>query len=195
MAITTLDSGTRSFANLKYTYFTPWTSESTLGETTYDLINIVGDTTSIEPDENEVNEIPHEFSGTPVYENVTLGKKNFSTECTDLQNPVLKELFGWTVDDAGNAYAPAAYADLYCKIEIGFNSTDDVVILPKVKMNSRPIIASMKTDVARANITGTAYPAYVKVGSGDAIKTDMAIVKAPASGTMPTVVVTASAGD
>ena len=31
-----------------------------------------------------------------------------------------------------------------------FNSTDDIVVLPKVKLNSKAAIASMKTDAARA---------------------------------------------
>lgn len=174
---TVIDSGRRVFANLKYLYFTPWEDESTLGETTYDLVNIVGDTTSSEQDENEVNELPHEFSSEPLYENVTIGKKNFTTECIDFQNIVLRELFGWEADEEGNALAPTTYKDLYCKIEIGFNSTDDVIVLPKVKLNSRAVLASMKTDASRGNITGTCYSAYVTAGT---LKgwTDMATVSA-----------------
>ena len=67
MAITVLDAGRRVFANLKYLYFTPWTNESTIGTTTYDLVNIVGDTTSVEQAENDVNELPHEFSSENLY--------------------------------------------------------------------------------------------------------------------------------
>ena len=172
---TVIDSGRRVFSNLKYLYFTPWTDESTLGSTTYDLVNIVGDTTSSEQDENEVNEIAHEFSNEPLYENINLGKKNFSTECIDFQNPVLKELFGWTVDESGNAFAPITYKPLYCKVEMGFNSTEDVIVLPKVKLNSRAVIASMKTDAAKGNITGTCYSAFVTAGEITQ-ETDMAIV-------------------
>lgn len=172
---TVLDAGRRVFSNLKYIYFTPWTDENTLGSTTYDLVNIVGDTTSSEQDENEVNEIAHEFSSEPLYENVNLGKKNFSTECIDFQNDVLKELFGWTTDEAGNAMAPITYKPLYCKIEIAFNSTEDIIVLPKVKLNSRAVIASMKTDAAKGNITGTCYSAFVKAGTLEA-ETDMAVI-------------------
>ena len=172
---TVLDAGRRVFSNLKYIYFTPWTDESTLGDVTYDLVNIVGDTTSSEQDENEVNEIAHEFSSEPLYENVNLGKKNFSTECIDFQNDVLKELFGWYTDEAGNAMAPITYKPLYCKIEMGFNSTDDIIVLPKVKLNSRAVIASMKTDAAKGNITGTCYSAFVKAGTTEK-ETDMAVI-------------------
>ena len=174
---TIIDAGRRVFSNLKYLYFTPWTDESTLGTTTYDLVNIVGDTTSSEQDENEVNEIAHEFSNEPLYENINLGKKNFATECIDFQNDVLKQLFGWETDDAGNAFAPITYKPLFCKIEMGFNSTEDVIVLPKVKLNSRAVIASMKTDAARGNITGTCYSAYVNAGTKE-VETDMAVISA-----------------
>ena len=172
---TVLDAGRRVFSNLKYIYFTPWTDESTIGDETYDLVNIVGDTTSSEQDENEVNEIAHEFSSEPLYENVNLGKKNFSTECIDFQNDVLKELFGWTIDANGNAMAPITYKPLYCKIEMGFNSTEDIIVLPKVKLNSRAVIASMKTDAAKGNITGTCYSAFVTAGNMTK-ETDMAVI-------------------
>lgn len=175
MATTVIDAGRRVFANLRYLYFTPWTDESTLGDTTYDLVNIVGDTTTSEQAENEVSSLPHEFSSEPLYENVTLGTKSFATECIDFQNDVLKELFGWETDEDGNALAPTAYKDLYCKVEMGFNSTEDVIVLPKVKLNSRAVIATMKTDASRGNIAGTCYSAYVTAGT---LKgwTDMAVI-------------------
>ena len=177
MAATVLDAQRRIFSNLKYLYFTPWTDEATLGTTTYDVVNIVGDTTTVEQAENEVNELPHEFSSEPLYENVTLGAKTFTTECIDFQNDVLKTLMGWEVDEAGNAFAPILYKDLYCKIEMGFNSTDDVVVLPKVKLNSRAVLSTMKTDASRGTITGTCYSAYVTVGE-NTVETDEAIVAA-----------------
>lgn len=188
---TVLDAGRRVFANLKYLYFTPWTDESTLGATTYDLVNIVGDTTSVEQAENDVNALPHEFSSENLYENVTLGKKTFTTECIDFQNDVLKQLFGWEVGEGGDAFAPITYKDLYCKIEMGFNSTDDVIVLPKVKLNSRAVIASMKTDASRGNISGSCYSAYVKAGTKEQ-ETDMAVISATNAATY-TVSATASA--
>ena len=191
MATTVIDAGRRVFANLKYLYFTPWTDDSTLGETTYDLVNIVGDTTSVEQAENDINSLEHEFSNEPLYENITLGEKSFTTECIDFQNTVLKELFGWKTDEAGSALAPTTYKDLYCKIEMGFNSTEDVLVLPKVKLNSRAVIASMKTDASRGNITGTCYSAYVTAGT---LKdwTDMAVI-AKANASSYTVAATAGA--
>lgn len=181
MATTVLDSGRRVFANLKALHFTPWTDESTLGETTYDLVNIVGDTTSLEQAENEVNALEHEFSNEPLYEVINLGEKTFTTECIDFQNDVLKNLFGWEVSESGDAFAPTVYEDLYCKIEMQFNSTDSVIVLPKVKLNSRAVIATMKTDASRGNITGTCYSAYVKAGTKE-VETDMAVISADNAG-------------
>jgi hypothetical protein len=164
----------RVFSNLSAAYFTPWTDESTLGDVVYDLVDIVADTTSIEQADNDISTIDHEFSSTPLFENVSLGEKTFTTECVDFQNAVLQSMFGWDV--AGeDAFAPVGYKDLYCKIELHFHNVEDIIVLPKVKLNSRAVIASMKTDVSRANITGTCYPAYIK--SGENIKkTDMAVI-------------------
>lgn len=175
MANITIDTGKRVFANLKSILFTPWTSDSEVGTTTYDLVSIVGDTTSVEQADNTVNAIEHEFSSTPLYENVILGAKTFSCECIDFQNDVLKNLMGWTVEEGGDAFAPIAYKDLYCKIELQFNSTEDVVCLPKVKLNSKAILSTMKTDASRGTISGTCYSAYVKAGQKEH-ETDEAII-------------------
>lgn len=175
MADTVIDSGKRVFTNLKALKFTPWTDDSTLGSTTYDLVNIVGDTTTVEQADNDVTTIEHEFRAEPLYESTKLGSKSVSTECIDFQNDVLKNMFGWTVTETGDAFAPTAYKDLYCKIVMEFNSSDDIVVLPKVKMNSKAVLSNMKTDVSRGTINGTCYSAYVKAGSMTEL-TDMAII-------------------
>lgn len=182
MAKIVLDSERRVFTNLKAILFTPWTNESTIGETTYDLVNIVGDTTSVEQADNNVNEIEHEFSSEPLYENITLGKKSFTCDCIDFQNDVLKNLFGWETTEGGDAFAPITYKDLFCKIEMQFNSTNDIVVLPKVKMNSKVVLSTMKSNVSKGTISGTCYSAYVKAGSKEE-ETDEAIVSATNAGT------------
>lgn len=182
MAKIVLDSERRVFTNLKAILFTPWTNESTIGETTYDLVNIVGDTTSVEQADNNVNEIEHEFSSEPLYENITLGKKSFTCDCIDFQNDVLKNLFGWVTTEGGDAFAPITYKDLFCKIEMQFNSTNDIIVLPKVKMNSKVVLSSMKSNVSKGTISGTCYSAYVKAGTKEE-ETDEAIVSATNAGT------------
>lgn len=170
-----IDAGRRVFANLKALIFTPWTDENTLGDTSYDLVNIVGDTTSVEQADNNVNALEHEFSSEPLYENVQLGDKTFTTECIDFQNDVLKQLMGWEAAEDGTAFAPIQYKDLYCKIEMQFNSTEDIVVLPKVKMNSKSILSSMKTDASRNTLSGTCYSAFVKSGEVEK-ETDYAVI-------------------
>lgn len=182
MAKIVLDSERRVFTNLKAILFTPWTNESTIGDTTYDLVNIVGDTTSVEQADNNVNEIEHEFSSEPLYENITLGKKSFTCDCIDFQNDVLKNLFGWETTEGGDAFAPITYKDLFCKIEMQFNSTNDIVVLPKVKMNSKVVLSTMKSNVSKGTISGTCYSAYVKAGTKEE-ETDEAIVSATNAGT------------
>ena len=170
-----IDAGRRVFANLKALIFTPWTDENTLGDTSYDLVNIVGDTTSVEQADNNVNALDHEFSSEPLYENVQLGDKTFTTECIDFQNDVLKQLMGWEAAEDGTAFAPIQYKDLYCKIEMQFNSTEDIVVLPKVKMNSKSILSSMKTNASRNTLSGTCYSAFVKSGEVEK-ETDYAVI-------------------
>lgn len=171
----------RVFANLAYIRATPWkTNEdgklTLTGASTYDLTEVVADTTSVEQAENDTNVLEHEFSSNPLFENITLGDKTFACESIDLQNPVLGALFGWTVGSssegkAGDVYAPSTYKHLYALVEMAFVNSEDVIILPKVLLNSRAVIASMKTDASRANITGTCYNAFV-----DGVETDMAIL-------------------
>lgn len=182
---TPIDSGKVVFTGLKYMYITPWEKQEDgsfeLSDSTYEIVNIVGDTTSLEQEDNESTAIEHEFSGTPLYEAVTLGSRTFTAECADYQKDVLEKLFGWEVQGSGESevvYAPSGYETFFAAIELGFNSTDKVVVLPKVRLDSKVTLASMKTDIGRATISGTAYQAYAKVGSGEVIKTDMFITKA-----------------
>ena len=179
--LTTVDSGRIVFAGLEYLYMTPWRTDSngklTLGDETYDLVNIVGDTVTVEQEDNEVNEIAHEFSSEPLYENTKLGKKTFSAECIDFQNNVVRNLLGWSVSTETNALyaaAPITYTDKYVAIELGFTSTDEKVVLPKVKLNAKATLSSLKTDASRATLSGTCYSAYCMIGSATtAVETDM----------------------
>ena len=94
----------------------------------------------------------------------------------------MKNLFGWETTEGGDAFAPITYKDLFCKIEMQFNSTNDIVVLPKVKMNSKVVLSSMKSNVSKGTISGTCYSAYVKAGTKEE-ETDEAIVSATNAGT------------
>lgn len=180
MAVKPVDDGRIVFTGLKYMYITPWEKgedgKLSLSANTYEIVNIVGDSTSLEQGDNEVTEVEHEFSSTPLYEAVTLGKKTFTAECADYQEEVLVNLFGW--EKHGDAVAaPAGYKEFFAAIELGFNSTEEVVVLPKVRLDSKVTLASMKTDISRATISGSTYQAYATIG-GTEFKTDMFISKA-----------------
>lgn len=182
-----VDSGRTVFTGLKYMYITPWVAQADgtgleLAEDTYEIVNIVGDSTSLEQEDNDVQEVEHEFSSTPLYEAVTLGKKTFTAECADYQEKVLVNLFGWEKgevtegEESDVQYAPTGYKEFYAAIELGFNSTDKVVVLPKVRLDSKVALASMKTDISRATITGSCYEAYLTIG-GKTYKSDMFTTK------------------
>jgi hypothetical protein len=163
----------RVFSNLAYVRVTPWSTETSgPDKDIYDITEVVADTTSVEQADNDVNTIEHEFSNNPLFENIQLGDKTFTCESIDLQDAVLKDLFGWQPIGSDGVAAPNAYKHLYATIELGFDNTDDEIVLPKVLLNSRAVIASMKTDASRATISGTCYNAFV-----DDVETDMAILK------------------
>lgn len=163
----------RVFSNLAYVRVTPWSTETSgPDKDIYDITEVVADTTSVEQADNDVNTIEHEFSNNPLFENIQLGDKTFTCESIDLQDAVLKDLFGWQQIGSDGVAAPNAYKHLYATIELGFDNTEDEIVLPKVLLNSRAVIASMKTDASRATISGTCYNAFV-----DDVETDMAILK------------------
>lgn len=170
MAITRLSSGQVILTNASHLYMTPYVGADTVGGTTYDVVSIVGDTISIEQDDPDTNEIAWEFGDTPLMQSITLGNVNFAATCIDMQSTILEKLFGWT-KNANGVFAPVAYTDLYCAILITFHDSNlPYVILPKVKISSKAVIQSLKTGTAEAQLSGTAYAAYVS-GSASGVST------------------------
>lgn len=156
MAIQKTDTGRVVLSNAEYVHVTPYVNEDTLGATTYDIVDIVGDTLSFTPDDNTINAKESEFKDDPLFENVTLGKYQFAATCIDFQNIVMQHIYGWEVD-GDNVYAPTGYKDKYALIEIGFRNEDTVVVAPKVKLNSKATIGSLKTGTGEGAMAGTAY--------------------------------------
>lgn len=154
------DSGRLVFSQAEYVHVTPYKNEDEIGEVTYDIVNIVGDTLSFTPDDNTVNAKESEFKDDPLFENITLGKYQFAGTCIDFQNKVMQAIYGWHVD-GDDVYAPTGYKDKYCVIEIGFKNEDVIVVAPKVKLNSKATIANLKTGTGEGNLAGTAYSAMV----------------------------------
>lgn len=160
MAVIKTDTGRIVLANAEYVHITPWTDEDTIGADTIDVSNIVGDTLSFTPDDNTVNAKESEFKDDPLFENIVLGKYQFAATCIDFQNSVMEKIYGWKKDTKG-VYAPTGYKDLYATIEVGFRNEDVVVVAPKIKMNSKATIGTLKTGTGEGMLAGTAYSAAV----------------------------------
>lgn len=160
MAILKTDTGRVVLANAEYVHITPWTDEDTIGTDTIDVTNIVGDTLSFTPDDNTVNAKESEFKDDPLFENIVLGKYQFAATCIDFQNSVMEKIYGWKKDTKG-VYAPTGYKDLYATIDVGFRNEDVVVVAPKIKMNSKATIGTLKTGTGEGMLAGTSYAAKV----------------------------------
>lgn len=165
-------------SNASYLHITPYTSEGVIGDKTYDIVDIVGDTLSFTPDDNNVNSKEWEFGDTPLFENITLGKIQFAATCIDFQNTIMQEIMGWTVNSTnGVMYAPNSYKSIYAVLEVGFQNEDVVVVVPKLKLNSKAIISTMKTGTAEGNLAGTAYNAHLSTNMDtEGAETPMAMI-------------------
>lgn len=179
MAIKVVDSGRIILSNAEYLYVTPYETEDKIGAQTYDIVNIVGDSLSFTPDDNTVNAKEWEFGDTPLVENITLGKIQFAATCIDFQNDILKTFMGWSTDDkTGVAYAPNAYKDLFVALEVGFQNEDVVVVVPKLKLNAKAVISTMKTGTGEGQLAGTCYNAKLSTDKDTTgAETPMAIIE------------------
>ena len=176
------DSGRIICSNAAYVHITPWENEDGFGASpvTYDVVDIVGDSLSFTPDDNTVNAKESEFKDDPLFENIALGKYQLAGTCIDFQNDVMKAIYGWEVDEKGNAYAPNGYKDRFATIEIGFRNEDVVLVAPKVKLNTKATFSTFKTGSSEGSLAGTAYSDALKVG--DVTKnTPLALLKSTES--------------
>lgn len=182
------------FANAEYFHVTPYVagSEESVGDTTYDIVDIVGDTLSFTQDENTINAKEWEFGDTPLFETVNLGNWQFAATCVDFRNEIMQALYGWTVK--GDAIvAPNAYKDLYAVVEVGFKNEDKAILVPKLKLNSRATLANFKTGTGEGELAGTAYNSDFKIGA-ESVSAPMAFVKDGTSYTVGEKTFTVGAG-
>ena len=184
MPVTQLETG-MVFKGAKNLIITPYTASDTLGTTSYDIRSIVADSISIEQDDNTVNSKDAEFFDTPLIENTQLGKFQFSATCIDMQNTIMQKLFGCTVTDGGIVTFPSSYEDLYVLARIVFvDSESNDIIIPKLRLNSKLVIGTLKTGSAEGTIQGTAHltkVASASAGTG-AVETSMFMAATTAVG-------------
>ena len=181
MAITTnsLTSGQVFLTNLKYMEIIPCTDDNgyVYGESSYRFDSLVADETSIEQDDNETNERDSEIRDEPIISNTVLGSYQIAAVSVDVQDEVLKAVNSWVIGstDTDISYAPTSYKNLWCAVIFAFNSTDKCLVAPRVKLNSKVVVSSLKTSSGEVDIAGTAYSGYLIIDSGQ-IETPLASV-------------------
>ena len=144
----------------------PYVYDSTLndyvlGEDVYDISAVIGDSIVIEQSDGSTTAKENEFVGSPLLEAVSGSKYEFTAQCIDLQDSVLKSMFGaMTVEGVNGAVAfNDDFVKIYALIRVRFKeeSIPDV-ILPKVQMNSKLFINQLSSRMSQGNIAGTALP-------------------------------------
>lgn len=165
-------------------------ADSPAGDT-FIFDEVVRDTTTILQDDNDTTTIENEFSDDPILEIVSLGKFQFAAEVADIQKDILVNFANYTYDEtAKKLFAPADYQQKYVKIDLVFkNGTDDSgndlyksICIPKLQLNSRLMVESTNSNIARLNLAGTAKSIAVTAG-GKTIKSAAYVNE---SFTMPT---------
>lgn len=145
-------------------------SDYVLGGDVYDISAIIGDSTTLEQSDGDSVTKNNEFIGSPLLECFSGGEYGFTAQCVDLQNKVLKSVFGAMT--VSNTEGAAAFNDdftlIYALVRIRFkDSSLPDVVMPKVQLNSKLFINQLKTRESQGNIAGTALSRNVAIkGSG-----------------------------
>lgn len=146
-----------------------------LGSDVYDISAVIGNSIMVEQKDGEVEDKFNEFVRSPLVRNVTAGSYDFTAQCLDLQDKVLRALFGvYTASGAngvveGVSAFPDDYLLQYAMIRIQFKDSElSDIIFPKVQMNSKMLLQQMKTRGSKGNISGTALSREVAVIDKDA---------------------------
>ena len=153
-------------------YVTPFKSETTKGDTTYFLDEVIRDTTTITQDDPTENKIENEFGSAPILNNVQLGSYTFSAEVADMQQELLNKLCGYVSGTASTdlTFAPSTYTPVYAEIALVFKTGDNkyvAAILPKVQLNSKATFDSLSSSMGRITLAGTG----LNIGVSDGTKT------------------------
>lgn len=164
MPIITTDTGKKVFRKAESLLVIPYVYNSTyedyvLGNTAYDLSAIIGDSIILEQADGEAQTKIGEFYSEPIVKNVTMGEIKITAQCLDLQNAVLRALFGAYYSNTGGAAAIRKdYETLYALLRIRFaeQSLPDIY-MPQVLLNSKLLLQQLKTRGAQGNLGGTVF--------------------------------------
>lgn len=162
-------------------YVTPFYTDSTgvlkKGTTTYQLNEVIRDTTTISQEDPTENKIENEFSSAPIINNTQLGAYTFSAEVADMQSDLLEKLCGYKKgkSDTNRLYAPSSYTPIYAEIALTFkigqkqDGSDHLIaaVLPKVLLNSKATFDSLSTSMGRITLAGTGQNLLMSDGSSN----------------------------
>lgn len=153
-------------------YVTPFTSETTKGNETYFLDEVIRDTTTITQDDPTENRIENEFGSAPILNNIQLGSYTFSAEVADMQQELLNKLCGYIKGSTNTdlTFAPSTYTPVYAEIALVFKTGENLymaAILPKVQLNSKATFDSLSSSMGRITLAGTG----LNIGVTDGTKT------------------------
>lgn len=186
MSLITTDNGRIVFKKAESVMLVPYAYNSThnvyvldaLYSEVFDISAVIGDSIVIEQSDGNTEAKYNEFNTTPLVENMSGTKYNFTAQCLDLQNKVLMSAFGamippyWNApydnDFKGLAALQADFVTMYALVRIRFKdrSVPDV-FLPKVQLNSKMLISQLKTRAGQGNIAGTANPTKIAIDRGE----------------------------
>ena len=153
---------------VKKIHITPWTASDNgldlASANGLDLDNVIADTVTITQDDPETNSIDCETRDEPIIEATTLGKYTFTMDSADINFDILTKALGFTKVGNDIAYAPSSYVKKYVMLEVVMQGAKFVI--PRAQLSSKIDASSLKTNVAKGTISGTAYNAKIKAGSG-----------------------------
>lgn len=144
--------------------FTLWNEADTALEAESMLLeNIIADTVAISQDDPETNDIESETRDEPIYSATKLGSYNVTMDSADVDGAILEKCMGFTKKD-DFYFAPASYVAKYAQLEVEFDK--DILVLPRVLLNSKFDASTLKTGSAKGTIAGKGFSCKVTPAGG-----------------------------
>ena len=179
MSLIKTDTGRTILKKAESVVLVPYTYDSgiddyAVGSTMYDISAIIGDSIVLEQSEGTTEVKENEFVSSPLISAIAGSKYGFTAQCLDMQNSILKSIFGAMIGSGANGAVNGAVAFFddfplqYALIRIKFQKGTPDLIMPKVQMNSRLFVQQLKTRAGQGNIAGTAMAHYIAVADSAA---------------------------
>lgn len=167
MAVVKTGAKRKVIYNPKYLFVTPFTG-GVKGNTTYQIEDVIKDSTSITQNDNTETKVEKEFSADALINVVQAGDYVFACEIGDMQEDLLEKLCGFKKDAvSGKVYAPAGYTEVFAEIALvfEFDGKYTASIMPKVQLNSKSTMDSFSSNVGRISVNGSGMNLEMTDGS------------------------------